>query len=729
MNNSTPNIHHKALLNEVETSESTNNRKRRGTKTDPIVIEDNGDLNSSDSDEFEDVDLNISDSEEFEEVDLTSSNVTSNEIETLVILIKRDEQPKKQKNVISLEERRRRVLLHKMYLVMMAIHGSLRNSWCNNKELQKLLKSACITSQMTQLLQVKDKVLDQVKSRRLLDGLKKVMTIYLAKFRVTSPGIIRKDWNELEIPQKSEVVGKKTFRKLVSNFRGSRDLGAQGFVVLLRGLGLNARLVMSMQPPDYTKITLDKNSGREPNKRRKLQPTALRDSEYPVFWVEVWNKFQNQWVSIDPIMKKVIEVCPKRKRSSFEPPTSDERNQLTYVLAFDKFGRVRDVTRRYSYQYNAKTIRKRIEFRSNEDKLWYQKVLRLCDLKKSNNLPDVYEQKEFHDRDLAEGMPNNIQAFRNHPLYALESQLRQDEIIYPKDNSTQCGTFRSKTTSRTITVYKRTSVHRLRSAKAWAMRGRQLKIGALPLKQKEEDVRLYAEFQTQLYLAPPVENGIVPKNQYGNIDVYKDTMLPENSVLIESSDQCLMKLLQRAASLIDIDYARAIVAFDFKGRKQKNKPTAKEGGIVIAQEYEEAARLVVGYLLEQEEEAKRLSSETNALNNWKYFLLKLRLEDRLNKSHGVIGENGDLDNEDIEDGGFVVSDHEPLIVDNGTESSDGGGFIADDYVGDDSDDSDGPKERSTTNDEPLYYESDDQDSLSEAQVETDLDIDLYYDSE
>ena len=55
-------------------------------------------------------------------------------------------------------------------------------------------------------------------------------------------------------------------------------------------------------------------------------------------------------------------------------------------------------------------------------------------------------------------------------------------------------------------------------------------------------------------------------------------MLPEYSVMIESSDKCSMKLLQQAARLLDIDYARAIVAFDFKGRKLKNKPTAKEGG-------------------------------------------------------------------------------------------------------------------------------------------------------
>lgn len=730
MNSNAPSIHHKVLLNEIDTSESTNNRKRRGTRTDPVIVEDNSEDSSSDSDEFEDVDLDISDAEEFEDIDLTGSNIVPEKNDTLVIRIKKDEQTKKRKNVISLEERRKRILLHKMYLVMMAVHGSLRNSWCNNKGLQKSLKSTCITSQITQLLQMDDKVLDQVKSRRLLDVLKKIMTIYLAKFRVTSQGIIRKDWNELEIPQKSDIVGGKTFKKLVSNLRGSRDLGAQGFVILLRGLGLNARLVMSMQPPDFTKITIDKNPKIETSKKRKLLPLVLKDSEYPVFWVEVWNKFLHQWVSIDPIMKKIIEVCPKRKRSSFEPPVSDERNQLTYVLAFDKYGQVRDVTRRYSHQYNARTIRKRIEFRSAEDKLWYQKILSICDRKNSNNTADVYEQKEFHERDLAEGMPNNIQAFRNHPLYALESQLRQDEIIYPKDSSTQCGTFRSKTTSKAIPVYKRTSVHRLRSAKAWAMRGRQLKIGAIPLKQKDEDVRLYAEFQTQLYLAPPVKDGIVPKNQYGNIDVYKDTMLPEYSVMIESSDKCSMKLLQQAARLLDIDYARAIVAFDFKGRKLKNKPTAKEGGIVIASEFEEATRLVIDHLLEEEEDVKRQSSETNALNNWKYFLLKLRLEDRLNKSHGVIDDNGDIANDVINDN---IPDNELIQShDEDNLSIDGGGFIVDD---DDDEGSAGgtkiesPRQRSTRNNEPTYYESGDQDSLSDAEVETDLDIDFYYESE
>lgn len=37
---------------------------------------------------------------------------------------------------------------------------------------------------------------------------------------------------------------------------------------------------------------------------------------------------------------------------------------------------------------------------------------------------------------------------------------------------------------------------------------------------------LYAEFQTEVYVPPPVEDGRVPKNAFGNIDVYVPTMVP-----------------------------------------------------------------------------------------------------------------------------------------------------------------------------------------------------------
>jgi xeroderma pigmentosum group C-complementing protein len=41
---------------------------------------------------------------------------------------------------------------------------------------------------------------------------------------------------------------------------------------------------------------------------------------------------------------------------------------------------------------------------------------------------------------------------------------------------------------------------------------------------------LYAAHQVELYRPPPIEDGIIPKNTYGNIDLFADSMLPEGAV-------------------------------------------------------------------------------------------------------------------------------------------------------------------------------------------------------
>ena len=48
------------------------------------------------------------------------------------------------------------------------------------------------------------------------------------------------------------------------------------------------------------------------------------------------------------------------------------------------------------------------------------------------------------------------------------------------------------------------------------------------------DTGMYAEFQTTLYEAPPIINGNVPKNSYGNIDLYVPSMVPKGGVHIPS---------------------------------------------------------------------------------------------------------------------------------------------------------------------------------------------------
>lgn len=752
----------KESLKGSEVDNGTNTRKRRKTggqyvfngldntkieNQEVITISDN-DQESEDSvnsSDFEDVSLD--DEEESHGLNLFPDNTDSNDKqESLSITINpvQEEVKKKRKfNSISKSEREQRRIIHQMYVGLMLTHGVIRNRWCNDYNLLMELKKN-VSPQILELLHQKDSddVLPLVKSRRFLDGLKKLMMMYSLNYRVTSQGLVRKNWNELSIKQ-SKIEANVTFSKffnLVTKFRGSRDIAAQGFVSLLRSVDLNARLVFSLQPPDYTSITelpkinnnnqttsspevtqspllqrfASRNSKRNLlDSMRKKSTTVtdevkhanyFEDSSYPIFWVEVWDKYVKKWVSIDPIVLQTIEVPPMRRKCKFEPPSTDMRNQLTYVIAYDRLGGVKDVTRRYSLYYNAKTVKKKIHFRSEEDEIWYNRILKASCLqlrRNKINKIDILESKEFHTRDLAEGVPNNIADFKNHPVYALESQLKQNEIIFPKDESSTCGFFRNKLSKKSqekeqavIPIYKRSHVHGLRSAKAWYLRGRVLKVGVQPLKLKkkqmhqkqptsdddeeEETTRLYAEFQTKLYIPPPIVHGEIPKNAYGNIDIYTPSMLPDNGYLVDTTSQFSMKIAERAAKIIDVDYAKAIVAFDFgksgKKKSQSRNPTAREGGILIDIQYKEAVYLVMNTLLEEEESLKRRVVELNSLNNWKYFLTKLRISERLNKVHGKLNSEDEESNftDELEDDDFSIhSDNSG----SDTKEFGGGGFF------------------------------------------------------
>lgn len=94
----------------------------------------------------------------------------------------------------------------------------------------------------------------------------------------------------------------------------------------------------------------------------------------------------------------------------------------------------------------------------------------------------------------------------------------------------------------------------VKSSEQWYRFGRELKPGEQPLKyvatrsrlkQRNEDadseaedeegvggrqVAMYAEFQTVLYEPPAVLYGKVPKNSFGNLDIFVPSMVPKGAV-------------------------------------------------------------------------------------------------------------------------------------------------------------------------------------------------------
>ena len=384
-----------------------------------------------------------------------------------------------------------------------------------------------------------------------------------------------------------------------------------------------------------------------------------------MFWVEAYNEAAKKWVTIDPVVTKSLA-----KPSKFEPPASDPLNLMNYVVGFEDDASARDVTRRYVKAFNAKTRKLRVESTRHGEK-WWAKAL------------SAYEKPFFEDRDeaeiseltskaAAEPMPRSIQDFKDHPVYALERHVRRNEVIHPKRVIGHVGL--GKTTARNETsepVYRRADLHVVRSADKWYRLGRDVKLGEQPLKRiaasrnqgggmSDEDenepaeTALYAESQTEAYVPPPVVNGRVPKNIYGNLDIYVPSMVPPGGVHIKRPDAV------RAARILGIDYADAVTGFDFKGRRG----TAVLGGIVIALEYREALEEVIEGLEDERRHAALEARSAEALRFWRLFLVKLRIAERVKEYAGEDEQNQaeDIEQEmDFEDsgGGFFPEPDQP----------------------------------------------------------------------
>ena len=491
-------------------------------------------------------------------------------------------------------------------------------------------------------------------------------------------------------------LSKEDFQTQATTMAGSRDFGAQLFCALLRSVSIEARLVCSLQPLPFSGTVKDFNPSKEaslhspsrsddreastddqnkhssmPSRTRRIgrpgfvershKPVARpgkcyelttrmlskltvqeprpkpRESSYPVFWVEAFNEAMQRWVVVDPVVTKTIG-----KPAKLEPPASDPYNNMSYVVAFEDDASARDVTRRYTKAFNAKTRKCRIESTKDGQK-WWDNAMRPYE-KPFVDDRDEAEVSELTSKSAQEPMPRNIQDFKDHPVYALERHVNRNQVIAPKRVIGHVGL--SKTTAKSDNlepVYRRSDVHIVRSADKWYRMGRDVKIGEQPLKQvttkrpksgfaSEDDeadaeTDLYAEYQTEIYRPPPVVNGRVPKNGYGNLDVYVPSMVPPGAVHIKQPEAA------RAARILGIDYADVVTGFNFRGRRG----TAVFGGIAVATEYQEAVEEVLRGMADERQQALLEEKSAAAVQLWRLFLIKLRITERVN-SYAVGGE-------------------------------------------------------------------------------------------
>ncbi|TGO87761.1 hypothetical protein BPOR_0205g00060 [Botrytis porri] len=576
-----------------------------------------------------------------------------------------------------------RLETHKLHLLCLLSHVHRRNEWCNDSVVQDSLRPLLNRKMMSFLRPRKD--LSQFsQAESLKKGLDMVAVLWRTKFQITKRGLRRALWADNEddiknykLPEDADAsYEREDFRQAAMELNGSRDSGAQLFCALLRSVDVEARLVCSLQPLSFTTGGPSMPKPPKPKARPTIPPPPMpspgpinstllsnprsrlghpgaagyniptikpaflppptpkakpiRESPFPIFWVEVLDCAHQKWIPIDPLVTETIY-----KPRSFEPPLTDKENALSYVLAFAPDSSARDVTRRYAKAPNSKTRKQRIESMPGGQK-WWNKVLSHFSRGWKTDVEQI-EDGELAALEGREPMPKNVQDFKDHPVYALERHLRKNEVIVAERESGKVATGNASASGikKLENVYRRKDVHVCKSADAWYRLGREVKMCEEPVKvvptrnprkndladdeEREEraGTALYTQLQTELFVPPPIVNGRVPKNSFGNIYVYVPTMVPKGGVHISAPESVY------AAKLLGIDFAAALTGFEFRGRHG----TAVLRGIVVSKEYAEAVEEVVkGFREEREREIEEEKREV-VLRLWRKWLLGLRIKE------------------------------------------------------------------------------------------------------
>ena len=94
-------------------------------------------------------------------------------------------------------------------------------------------------------------------------------------------------------------------------------------------------------------------------------------------------------------------------------------------------------------------------------------------------------------------------------------------------------------------VYARECVHVLHSREIWLKSAKVVKLKETPYKvvtgrpkynrstgtmDPGQPLELFGHWQTEDYVPPTAEDGLVPRNAYGNVELFKPCMLPKGTV-------------------------------------------------------------------------------------------------------------------------------------------------------------------------------------------------------
>lgn len=415
------------------------------------------------------------------------------------------------------------------------------------------------------------------------------------------------------------------------------------------------------------------------------------------------------------------------------------KQTIAYVIGYNPDGTAKDVTVRYLrkkvWPGRTKGFRlppekipvydKHGRIKRYEQQDWFKGVMmrgyaRGFDVRHPITEADTREDEddlkpaEPAKREPKEG-EETLQFYKSSPEFVLERFLKREEALLPTAKvvkyfqptakrktkvatSTANSSDPNRNDSRGEPVYLRKDVVQVKSAETWHKQGRAPKPGELPLKRvpyraattnRRREIAeaelatgskvlqgLYSKEQTDWIIPDPIVDGKIPKNEYGNIDLFVEHMCPAGAVHVPYRGAV------RVCKKLGVDFAEAVVDFEFGHRMAV--PVIQ--GVVVAEEVYEQ---VMEELRRDEEERKRKEDEKRrqkVMAMWRRMIMGLRIVERLKGVYGEVdngpvgGTGGVFKNKNAGDygagetgdmgGGFLPGDD---------DSGGGGGFIPEGY--------------------------------------------------
>jgi len=255
------------------------------------------------------------------------------------------------------------------------------------------------------------------------------------------------------------------------------------------------------------------------------------------------------------------------------------------------------------------------------------------------------EQKELNKIFLEKRtkLPKSQSAYRNHPVYILDKFITRYQAIYPKDTqpSGHC---------REHAVYKRENLVELHTKDKWLSEQlrevlpeemeKPYKIIKSNSASKKGMTHLFGEWQTRKFVPPVAKDGKVPKNERGQVDLWRPEMLPGGCVHLGNRPY-----VSNVCKKLNIDYAPCMVGFEVR----HHRSVPKFDGVVICKEHKEFVDDAYVEYMQIRAKRREEKREKTVLDNWSKLVKGLlarekakkmfaRSEESTEQMHNVEGE-------------------------------------------------------------------------------------------